>query len=222
MVKIYIDGIFDLFHRGHLESLKQAKFLKDNVFLSVGVISDKVAKGYKRLPIISEDDRIEIIKAIIYVDEVITDPPLVVTKEFVKENNIDIVLPIHPRTKKMLINLSKKSFSEIESNQQIQIISPVSFLDMISLEKNASLIITDSGGVQKEAYFFKKPCVILREQTEWVEIVENGNAVLTGSDYNKIKKAVSYLLHKTDFTFPELFGDGAAGKFICSKILSDL
>ena len=92
MVKIYIDGIFDLFHRGHLESLKQAKFLKDNVFLSVGVISDKVAKGYKRLPIISEDDRIEIIKAIIYVDEVITDPPLVVTKEFVKENNIDIVV----------------------------------------------------------------------------------------------------------------------------------
>ena len=63
-------------------------------------------------------------------------------------------------------------------------------------KKNARLIITDSGGLQKEAYFFKKPCVILREQTEWVEIVKNGNAILTGSNYDKIKSAIINLLEK--------------------------
>lgn len=92
MIKIYIDGIFDLFHRGHLESFKQAKYINDNVFLSVGVISDKVATSYKRQPIICEDDRVEIIKSIKYVDEVIINPPLQITEEFIKKNNIDIVV----------------------------------------------------------------------------------------------------------------------------------
>ncbi len=140
-----------------------------------------------------------------------------------KETKLKIVLPLHPRTKAKIEQLSDQKLVEnIRNNPNILMLPPAGFKDIITLEKNTRLIITDSGGLQKEAYFFKKPCVILREQTEWVEIVENGNAILTGSDYNKIKKALSYLLYKTDFTFPELFGDGAAGKFICSKILSDL
>ena len=140
-----------------------------------------------------------------------------------EETKLKIVLPLHPRTKAKIEQLTDQELvKNISNNPNILMLPPAGFKDIITLEKNTRLIITDSGGLQKEAYFFKKPCVILREQTEWVEIVENGNAVLTGSDYNKIKKAVSYLLHKTDFTFPELFGDGAAGKFICSKILSDL
>ena len=114
----------------------------------------------------------------------------------VKENNIDIVLPIHPRTRKMLINLNKKSFSEIENNKQIQIIEPVPFLDMISLEKNASLIITDSGGVQKEAYFFKKPCVILRPETEWIEVIESGVGVLADANEEKILESVKKFLKR--------------------------
>ena len=92
MKRVYIDGIFDLFHRGHLESLKQAKNTYDDVYLMVGVISDDVAKDYKRLPIISHDDRIEIIKAIDIVDEVINDPPLVITKEFTDKYNFDLVV----------------------------------------------------------------------------------------------------------------------------------
>lgn len=140
-----------------------------------------------------------------------------------EETKLKIVLPLHPRTKAKIEQLTDQELvKNISNNPNILMLPPAGFKDIITLEKNTRLIITDSGGLQKEAYFFKKPCVILREQTEWVEIVENGNAVLTGCDYNKIKKALSYLLHKTDFTFPELFGDGAAGKFICSKILSDL
>lgn len=140
-----------------------------------------------------------------------------------EETKLKIVLPLHPRTKAKIEQLANQDLvKNISNNSNILILPPAGFKDIITLEKNTRLIITDSGGLQKEAYFFKKPCVILREQTEWVEIVENGNAILTGSDYNKINKALKYLLHKTDFTFPELFGDGAAGKFICSKIISDL
>ena len=92
MKRVYIDGIFDLFHRGHLESLKQAKDLYDNTYLIVGVISDKTSKDYKRLPVINESDRIEIIKSLKIVDEVIVNPPLNVTKVFVEENKIDMVV----------------------------------------------------------------------------------------------------------------------------------
>lgn len=92
MKRVYIDGIFDLFHRGHLESLRKAKNIDEDTYLIVGVISDDVSKDYKRLPVINYDDRLEIIKSINIVDEVIKDPPLVITKEFVETNRIDIVV----------------------------------------------------------------------------------------------------------------------------------
>lgn len=92
MCRVYIDGIFDLFHRGHLESLKKAKNIRDDVYLIVGVISDNVAKDYKRLPVINQEDRTEILKNINIVDEIIEDPPLIVTKDFVEKNNIDLVV----------------------------------------------------------------------------------------------------------------------------------
>ena len=92
MKRVYIDGIFDLFHRGHLESLRKAKNIDEDTYLIVGVISDDVSKDYKRLPVINYDDRLEIIKSINIVDEVIKDPPLVITKEFVETYRIDIVV----------------------------------------------------------------------------------------------------------------------------------
>ena len=140
-----------------------------------------------------------------------------------KETKLKIVLPLHPRTKHKIETLKNQDIiQELMSNKNINIIPPAGFIDIISLEKNARLIITDSGGLQKEAYFFKKPCVILREQTEWVEIVKNGNAILTGSNYDKIKSAIINLLEKNDYSYPPIFGDGNAGQFICSKILSNL
>ena len=140
-----------------------------------------------------------------------------------KETKLNIVLPLHPRTKHKIEALENQDIiKELMNNKNINIIPPAGFIDIISLEKNARLIITDSGGLQKEAYFFKKPCVILREQTEWVEIVKNGNAILTGSNYDKIKSAIINLLEKNDYSYPPIFGDGNAGQFICSKILSNL
>lgn len=139
------------------------------------------------------------------------------------ETGLTIILPIHPRTKsKMEAQLPADLLAKISTNAQFKIIPPAGFIDIIALEKNARMIITDSGGLQKEAYFFQKSCVILRPQTEWVEIVANGNAILAGSDYTKIVAAFKKLHAKTDFTFPSYYGEGNAAEFICQKILEDL
>lgn len=133
-----------------------------------------------------------------------------------------IILPLHPRTKKNLNDLSTHPLiQKILNNENITIIPPAGFLDIITLEKNASIIITDSGGLQKEAFFFQKPCIILREQTEWVEIVNNGNALTVGADSTKIIAAFDFLSTKSDFTFPPFFGNGKAAEFICQTILTE-
>ena len=140
-----------------------------------------------------------------------------------KETKLDIILPLHPRTKKMMEQLlSSEIQTELACLDRIQVIPPAGFLDIIALEKNARLIVTDSGGLQKEAFFFKKPCVILRPETEWVEIVENGNAQITDADFDRILNASNELLAKSDFTFPPLFGDGKAAEFIVGKIIEKL
>ena len=90
--RIYIDGIFDLFHRGHLDVLRKAKEFRKNSTLIVGIISDKVAEEYKRKPIYNEEDRYLIINSIKYVDEVVFNSPLVLTKDFIEKHKIDIVL----------------------------------------------------------------------------------------------------------------------------------
>ena len=140
-----------------------------------------------------------------------------------KTSNLKIVLPLHPRTKEKLnSHLDENLLTEINQNKNFKIIPPTGFLDIISLEKNARLIITDSGGLQKEAFFFQKPCVILREQTEWIEIVENGNALIAGANELKIISSVETLFKRTDFTYPNLYGDGNAANFICKKITEEL
>lgn len=140
-----------------------------------------------------------------------------------EQSKLKIVLPLHPRTKARLKDLlSTDLYKNVFENQFFLIIEPVGFMDIIALEKNAKLIITDSGGLQKEAFFFKKPCLILREQTEWTEIVENGNAILCGADTNRILKAFNELSEKKDFSYPTFYGDGKAAEFICQTILKHL
>ena len=136
---------------------------------------------------------------------------------------IPIILPLHPRTSKMMDKLlSDQQKKEIQKSEYIRIIPPASFLDIIALEKNCRMVITDSGGVQKEAYFFKKPCVILRPQTEWVEIVETGSAVITDANKNKICNAVSEFFSEKELNFPPVFGDGKAAEFIVNEIVNEL
>jgi UDP-GlcNAc3NAcA epimerase len=134
-----------------------------------------------------------------------------------------LVLPLHPRTRKKLEELTNADLKHaISSNPKLMLIEPASFLDMIALEKGCYMVITDSGGVQKEAYFFEKPCIILREQTEWVELVSAGNAILVGSNKSKIERAFEVLSQKNEYKWPSFFGDGRAARFICERLIAEL
>ena len=133
------------------------------------------------------------------------------------------VLPLHPRTAKLLEkNLPTELLTQIKTNPRIKIILPASFLEMIALEKNCRLVLTDSGGVQKEAFFFKKPCIILRSETEWVELVATGNAIIADADENKILDAYKKFSNGKELNFPSLFGNGTAAEFICEEILKNI
>ena len=141
--------------------------------------------------------------------------------ELSQHHKITFVVPLHPRTAKLLEqNLDAAVYQTLIKNSLVKIIEPVSFLEMTALEKNAKLIVTDSGGVQKEAFFFEKPCVILRAQTEWVELVECGAARLADADLIKIKTAFNHFIDHTELKFPPIFGDGKAAEFICKEMLA--
>lgn len=123
-----------------------------------------------------------------------------------------VVLPLHPRTAKVL------AANNIDTSK-LTIIPPASYLETLSLEKHAKLVLTDSGGIQKEAFFLERPCVILRDETEWVEIVDNGAGILAGASCEKILEAYSELMGKK-VQFPRLFGDGKAMKVILEEIIN--
>ena len=134
----------------------------------------------------------------------------------------EIIIPLHPRTKKLLdVNLSSEIYDKFINSNRIHIIPPASFLEMIKLEKNADMIITDSGGVQKEAFFFKKPCIIIRSETEWKEIVECGAAVIADANEDKIIDAYYQFMQKENQDYPEYFGDGKSAVFICNELINN-
>lgn len=124
---------------------------------------------------------------------------------------LPVVLPLHPRTRKLLAD-----HALTEKLSQIRITEPLSFLDMVALEQAAAVILTDSGGVQKEAFFYHVPCITMRDETEWVETVAQGWNRLTGANRGKIMEAFTELSQQNErpnFEFP--YGDGnAAGKIV--------
>jgi len=95
-------------------------------------------------------------------------------------------------------------------DDRFKVIDPVGYLDFLLLEKNAKMIFTDSGGIQKEAYFLQIPCITLRDETEWVETIESGFNVLTGSNRAKIIDAYYHGMEQEPFIKKGLFGDGYA------------
>jgi UDP-GlcNAc3NAcA epimerase len=123
-----------------------------------------------------------------------------------------VVVPIHPRTKKI-----------IENNQlatHFTITEPLGYFDMITLLKNSSMVITDSGGLQKEAFFFRKYCITMREQTEWVELVTNGYNFIAGTNLDTIFSHYQKLINQNFPPALNLYGDGGACKSICDAIMN--
>lgn len=125
-----------------------------------------------------------------------------------------IVFPVHPRTRAVMDGLGIKT--------EVTLLSPVSYFEMLALEQRASVIITDSGGVQKEACFFKKPLIILRPETEWVELLTYGVAKLCSIEVNALNSAVKSFRQFTYPSLPGVYGDGFAAQKIISSLLVGL
>lgn len=119
----------------------------------------------------------------------------------------DIIIPLHPRTKNKIAEFNLSSFV---SSSHIQFVDPLNYFDMLALAANASLILTDSGGLQKEAYMLQTPCITLRNETEWLETVEAGWNHLTGADTQVILDTINKI--QTPKEYPLLFGEGTADK----------
>ncbi|MCZ2099986.1 MAG: UDP-N-acetylglucosamine 2-epimerase (non-hydrolyzing) [Chitinophagales bacterium] len=123
---------------------------------------------------------------------------------------IPVIVPLHPRTNKIL---TKQGISTT-----FKIIDPIGYVDMIGLISNAKLVMTDSGGLQKEAFFFGKYCITLRDQTEWVELVDHGFNTLVGANRKTILEALKANLDKDQSYDIPLYGDGSTALFIADKL----
>lgn len=124
-----------------------------------------------------------------------------------------VILPLHPRTKSILSNLP------VVLSDNLKLVDPVGYLNMVWLIDNCSLVMTDSGGLQKEAFFFAKPCITMRDETEWVELIENNFNVLVGADKDKILAAFRNHEFSVDFEV-NLYGGGLASKNIIDDLIS--
>lgn len=142
-----------------------------------------------------------------------TDVPHKLKTIFTTLEQLDktVILPIHPRTWKIVHDLG------IKTNNVI-LMEPVSYLPMLQLVSHSYMVITDSGGLQKEAYFLQVPCTTLRDQTEWVETLENGWNILSPIEEDAIIKATRRKLQCLQYPQPQSFGDGHAAKNICQAI----
>jgi UDP-GlcNAc3NAcA epimerase len=130
--------------------------------------------------------------------------------EIAKEKQI--ILPLHPRTKNIIKNLKLNI-------DNLTIIDPIGYLEMVWLIDNSKMIMTDSGGLQKEAFFFKKPCITLRDETEWSELIGHKFNVLVGADYNSILDKYNNFEFNNDFDI-DLFGGGRASEKIIRELLN--
>lgn len=128
---------------------------------------------------------------------------------------IPIIIPTHPRTRQMLTNFCSSS------NNNIKLILPVGYLEMLYLIKNSALVVTDSGGLQKEAYFFEKSCITIRDETEWTELVEFGVNIVAGSDTDSIISAYNIMKDKIITYSNEFFGSGNAAEIIANEIITN-
>ena len=129
---------------------------------------------------------------------------------YIHKNILPVVLPLHPRTQKVVKSLGLQL--------DMLVLEPVGYLEMIWLLKHCNAVVSDSGGVQKEAFFFKKPCITMRDQTEWVELIEHGVNILVGADTQKIINATQAMLNKTIEDPLNLYGGGKASQNIANVL----
>ena len=143
-------------------------------------------------------------------DDPVRLKPIVDALNYIHKNILPVVLPLHPRTQKVVKSLGLQL--------DMLVLEPVGYLEMIWLLKHCNAVVSDSGGVQKEAFFFKKPCITMRDQTEWVELIEHGVNILAGADTQKIINATQAMLNKTIEDPLNLYGGGKASQNIANVL----
>ena len=131
---------------------------------------------------------------------------------------LPIILPLHPRTKNIL-----KSLGQLELLSDVKLVDPLTYMETQRIEMGASIILTDSGGMQKEAFFHKVPCITLRDETEWVETVELGWNRVIGAEENVILSTYDMVKkEKLDNSDAKPYGDGDSANKIVKKLLNDI
>jgi UDP-GlcNAc3NAcA epimerase len=203
--KIYLTG--DIMYDNSLFYAEMAEKKKSYLFERLGIERDK----FILVTIHRESNTDDLVRL---------ERILKTLRELAEEYKMPFVMPLHPRTTISLKTNLQKFYSELLKNEYIRITPPVSYLEMILLEKTSRMIITDSGGVQKESHFFRKPCIVLRKETEWIELVMNGTARLADADPELIKKEFKRFIESpTMLEYPDFYGDGKAAEFILKEIL---
>jgi UDP-GlcNAc3NAcA epimerase len=193
----------------------------DNMLFFAGLADKKKAYFLKELNLVANDYVLVTIHRETNTDDTDRLRNILVTlKSLAEEQGITLVMPFHPRTIISLRSKLASLYNELCSSRFIKIIPPVSYLEMIMLERNCRMIVTDSGGVQKESHFFKKPCIVLRKETEWIELISNGTSVLADADPDLIRKEFLKLVDShSGLAYPGFYGDGKAAEFILNEIL---
>lgn len=139
------------------------------------------------------------------------------------EMSYSIIFPIHPRTRKVIAQSAvlQELMNKISHLDNIRICEPIDYISILNILRDVCIVLTDSGGLQKEAFFARKPCVILRNETEWIEIVQCGAAALSGVHTHDIIHLTQRMIHHPPQNFPELFGDGKTSGIICDWLISN-
>ncbi len=192
----------------------------DNALYYADLAERKKADFLQSIPVISGDFVLVTIHRGINTDDTSRLQTLMQTMmALADEKSLPFVMPLHPRTTLSLRTKLGSLYNDLKNNKYIRIIPPASYLEMILLEKNSRLIITDSGGVQKESHFFRKPCLVLRAETEWVELVQNGTADLVDADPERIREGfMRFINDGAGLSYPAFYGDGRTAEFILNEI----
>ncbi|MFA5820068.1 MAG: UDP-N-acetylglucosamine 2-epimerase (non-hydrolyzing) [Bacteroidales bacterium] len=193
----------------------------DNTQFFAGLAEKKKTKLLEQLSLERDNFILVTIHRDTNTDDIVRLKEILVTlKKLAEEKEIILVMPLHPRAIISLKTKLKSLYNELCECRYIKIIPPVSYLEMILLEKNCRMIVTDSGGVQKESHFFRKPCIVLRKETEWIELVNNGTAKLVDADPEQIKQEFLKLMDSHSvLEYPGFYGDGKTAEFILNEIL---
>ena len=190
--------------------------------LSVEIVSDakKLAENSRIIKDLNLDPKKYIVFTMHRAENTEIDTSFVaIIKAFKALSDVKIIFPIHPRTKKIL--QEKKLYQKVKDCKNVLMIPPTGYIDFINLTKNADKIITDSGGLQKEAYLLSVPCITIRQNTEWTETVQEGWNVLTDTDSDKIVASVRGW-DPSRLARQNVFGDGNTSKIIKDIILEKI